>query len=210
MNQNGRIYIGARGVEIADLQTVLGRSTGDLGLLCSDQEWYENNGVEALRPVNRINKWAKYRPIEKSNFLGILTDTQRKAENWGIGNIPIWTNKTIPQMVRFWIGGSGSSGSTPPDCGIQSSYWTKVLPSTYYRLRDFAADVDNKGYFHGAQAPILPLVGELAIPSTGQLDVIYPRGAESTETILLSDIGSFDDYYFGASSLMPISPSSTL
>ena len=199
-NSNGRIFITTTGgvtygVEIADLQQVLGRGVNDLGLLCSDQEW--NTAGTALQSIDRINKWAKYRPIEKSNFLGILTDTQRRAENWGIGNIPIWTNKTIPQMVKFWIGGSGSSGSTPPDCGIQSSYWTKVLPSTYYRLRDFAADVNDKGYLHGAQDPIYPLVGELAIPSTKQLDVIYPRGAESAETILLSDIGSFDDYYFG-------------
>lgn len=170
------------GVSVADVQDILGTSKNDVGQLCTD---------------GAINKWARYRPIEKSNFLGILTDTQRSAEDWGIGNIPIWTNKTIPQMVKFWIGGSGSSGSTPPDCGIQPSYWTKVLPSTYYRLRDFAADVNDKGYFHGAQAPISPFVGELAIPSTGQLDVIYPRGAESAETILLSDIGSFDDYYFG-------------
>lgn len=170
------------GVSVGDVQTILGTSKNDVGQLCTD---------------GTINKWAKYRPIEKQNYLGILTDVMRGAEDWGIGNIPIWTNKTIPQMVKFWIGGSGSSGSTPPDCGIQSSYWTKVLPSTYYRLRDFAADVNDKGYFHGAQAPIFPIVGDLAIPSTGQLDVIYPRGAESAETILLSDIGSFDDYYFG-------------
>lgn len=199
-NENGRIFVTAEGgvtygVEIADLQQVLGRSVNDLGLLCSDKEW-NSEGTE-LQDVDNINKWAKYRPIEKRNFLGVLTDAQRRAEDWGIGNIPIWTNKTIPQMVKFWVGGSGSSGSTPPDCGIQYHYWTKVLPSTYYRLRDFSSDVNNKGYFHGAQAPISQFVGDLAIPSTAQLDVIYPRGAESAETLLLSDIGNFSSYYFG-------------
>lgn len=44
-HQNGRIYIDTnttphKGVEIADLQQVLGRGVNDLGLLCSDQEWY--------------------------------------------------------------------------------------------------------------------------------------------------------------------------
>lgn len=186
-NSNGRIYTTLSGgtqygVSVADAQTVLGVSKNDVGQLCTESS---------------ICKWAKYRPIEKAGFKGILTDALRKVENWGLGNIPIWTNKTIPQMVKFWVGGSSSTGSTPPDCGIQVDYWTKVLPSTYYRLRDFASDENNKGYFHGAQAPISPIVGELAIPSTGQLDVIYPRGAESVETILLSDIGSFSNYYFG-------------
>lgn len=199
-NENGRIFVTTEGgvtygVEIADLQQVLGTSDNDLGLLCTDKTWDREQTPWVLVDTDRINKWAKYRPVEKANFLGILTDSQRKSVDWGIGNIPIWTNKTIPQMVKFWIG--GATGSAPPDCGIQMYYWTKVLPSTYYRLRDFSSDVNNKGYFHGAQAPIFPFVGDLAIPSTAQLDVIYPRGAESAETLLLSDIGNFSSYYFG-------------
>ena len=186
-DSNGRIFTTLSGgtqygVSDGDVKTVLSTTKNDVGQFCT---------------LSNINQWAKYRPIERANFKGILTDAMRSAENWGIGNIPVWTNRTIPQMVKFWIGGSGSSGSVAPDCGIQLNYWTKILPSTVYRLRDFAADVNDKGYFHGAQAPILPFVGELSIPSTGQLDVIYPRGAESTETILLSDIGYFSDYYFG-------------
>lgn len=186
-NSNGRIYTTLSGgtqygVSVADVQTVLGTSKNDVGQLCTHDS---------------INMWAKYRSIEKAGFKGILTDALRKSVNWGLGNIPIWTNKALPQAVKFWVGGQSSTGSTPPDCGIQTSYWTMVLPSTIYRLRDFASDVNDKGYFHGAQAPILPIVGSLAIPSTGQLDVIYPRGAENSETILLSDIGNFDDYYFG-------------
>ena len=71
-HSNGRIYIdpNTTGVEIADLQQVLGRVTGDLGQLCSDQEWYLDHidpvtqePVYLLRPVNRINKWAKYKPV---------------------------------------------------------------------------------------------------------------------------------------------------
>lgn len=79
-HQNGRIYIDTsttphKGVEIADLQQVLGRGTGDLGLLCSDQEWYDTgnldgqgNPIYALRPVNRINKWPWHKPIRQHSF----------------------------------------------------------------------------------------------------------------------------------------------
>lgn len=77
MHNNGRIYIdpNTTGVEIADIQQVLGRGTGDLGLLCSDQEWYDTgnldgqgNPIYALRPVNRINKWAWHKPIRQSSY----------------------------------------------------------------------------------------------------------------------------------------------
>ena len=79
-HQNGRIFIDTtttphKGVEIADLQQVLGRGTGDLGLLCSDQEWYLDHidpvtlePVYLTRPVNRINKWAWHKPIRQSSF----------------------------------------------------------------------------------------------------------------------------------------------
>lgn len=71
-HNNGRIYIdpNTTGVEIADLQQVLGRGTGDLGLLCSDQEWYDNGGTPTLRPLNppRINKWAWHKPIRQSSY----------------------------------------------------------------------------------------------------------------------------------------------
>ena len=194
---SGRIYLVTstnphQGVSIADVQQTLARGVNDLGLLCSDQEW--DNTSQSLRPANKINMWAKYRPIEKANFKGILTDAMRKTENWGIGNIPLWSSETLANAANFWAKSSGVA----PDCGLKTAYWTKVLPSTQYRLLDFASTEHiGKGYWHGAEAPISKFLGSLAIPPTNQLDVIYLRGAEADETILLSDIGSFEDYYFG-------------
>lgn len=83
-HNNGRIYIdpNTTGVEIADLQQVLGRGTGDLGLLCSDQEWYDNGGTPTLRPLNppRINKWAKFKPFRNSAIGFSLDKTQASPE----------------------------------------------------------------------------------------------------------------------------------
>ena len=183
-NSNGRIYIDTsttphKGVEIADLQNVLGTARNDIGQIIVNED---------------INKWAKYRPIEKADFKGILTDAMRRAENWGIGNIPVWSSETLANAANFWAKNNGVA----PDCGLKTAYWTRVLPSTWYRLLDFAStEHAGKGYWHDAEAPISQFVGGLAIPPTNQLDVIYLRGAEADETILLSEIGSFDDYYFG-------------
>lgn len=182
-HENGRIFTNRTvspplGVDFEDIQATLGISGNYANQLCTS---------------TAINKWAKYRPMERTGYLGILTDNLRKAGNWGIGNIPVWTNKTLAQMVNFWA----KSGNVPPECGVQSEYWTRVLPSTQYRIRDFAADVDFKGYFHGAPAPIAPFSGSLVIASTNQLDVIYPKGGISDETLMLEDFGDWKNYYFG-------------
>lgn len=68
MHANGKIFIKTiagvtYGVSVADIQQTLGRGTGDVGLLLSDQEWYDNNGTPALRDVNKIRKWAWHKPI---------------------------------------------------------------------------------------------------------------------------------------------------
>ena len=172
------------GVSVADVQTILGTSKNDLGQLCTE---------------DAINKWAKYRPIDKPGYLGILTDAMRKAENWGIGNIPMWSNNnpSIGKMVNFWGAGNTSSVNLP-DCGLQVEYWTRILPSAKFRLLDFSSTDDNKGYFHGAPAPISPLgVQSMEISVFGQLDVVYGNVYTGQETIGLSDFTGFDTLYWG-------------
>lgn len=65
-DSDGRIYVDPNntGVSIADLQSVLGRGTGDLGLLCSDKEW--NAAGTALVSVNKTNKFSKFKPFRNS------------------------------------------------------------------------------------------------------------------------------------------------
>ena len=171
------------GVSFADVQAVLETGDNDEGLLCTN---------------DRINKWAKYRPIEKNNYKGLLTDALRKAQNWGIGNIPIWDNGVadLGKMVNFWSGDDTSSPNLP-DCGLQVEYWTRILPSTFFRIRDFAADVDNKGYFHGAVEPITPITGSIEISVADQLDVVFGQLNTDPETIHIYDFDGFDNLYFG-------------
>lgn len=104
--QDGKIFIDTTtnphiGVSIADIQQALRRGTGDLGLLCSDQEWRDNNGTPALRRVNKINKWAKYKPV-RSSKLGILTDSDYQDVNFGLV-VPVYGNATgeINNIVSF-------------------------------------------------------------------------------------------------------------
>ena len=199
-NSNGRIFIETRsgvtyGVEIADLQQVLGRGTGDLGLLCSDQEWYDNNGTPALRLVNKINKWAKYKPI-RLNKLGLVTDSERLLENYGL---------TIPSA------GYGSIDAMIAD--LPNADWTYLRPrgkgngqggsDEWFRLRDF------EGYFHGAPAPLYPLAdvsNTTAAEDTVSVGVGFGRTVSTDAGCLtLDDLrvdghsisDTFSQFYFG-------------
>ena len=139
-DSEGQIFIGNTGVEIADLQQVLGRATGDLGQLCSDQEWYDTgnldglgNPIYALRPVNRINKWAKYKPV-RYDKLGILTDAERVEANHGLK----MTKYTSPSALV--AGFANEYAYLPPRGNPTYGEW--------FRLRDF------DGYNHNAQSPV--------------------------------------------------------
>lgn len=82
------------GISVYDVQRALGRGTPDVGLLCSDQEWYldhidplTDEPVYLLRRVGKINRWAKYKPV-RYNKLGILTDAERKSVYFGFDITP--------------------------------------------------------------------------------------------------------------------------
>ena len=51
-----------QGVSTEDVGLVLGRSTRDIGLLCSDQEW---NGA-SLQSAGATNKFSKFKPFRNS------------------------------------------------------------------------------------------------------------------------------------------------
>lgn len=191
-HSNGLIYIDTsttphKGVEIADLQTVLGRSTGDLGLLCSDQEWYDNNGTPTLRPVNRINKWAKYKPI-KDTTLGVLTSATRKSKDQGFVNIYYQTAEACFNAARSIVDGSVANWAYErPVGGIG------VSP---LRLLDFSNENSpaSPGYNHSAENPFA-FVSLGSDPADTNRDVkidvyFYYRDKE----ISLADLASFDTF----------------
>ena len=194
-HSNGIIYIDTtttphKGVEIADLQQVLGRGTGDLGLLCSDQEWYDNGGTPALRPLNppRINKWAKYKPSKSAHGPGITTDAMRKAINQDF----------TPATVH--TGGTG--GNIEPILyemslhGADWEYMNNVLP--FHRLLDFVPEsLQGNGYNHYAERPFEIIDYNIASspdPSEWWFQVTWEY---KSVDIRLSDLAIFDSLNTG-------------
>lgn len=71
-HDSNRIYIGSTGVEIADVQAVLGSTRNDIGAL-----------IRAVNSqgVHLVNKCSQYKPTRRT-ILGKLTDAQYKSLNW--------------------------------------------------------------------------------------------------------------------------------
>ena len=201
-NQNGRIYIDTnttphKGVEIADLQQVLGRSTGDLGLLCSDQEWYDTgvldgqgNPIYALRPVNRINKWPWHKPIRQHSF---AYDTRnlpagddgfngdQPVGEYCIGSLEIPYSQTLGTIVPT---SHTESGVTVTKWEAQSGFFHDMMRGLYnwnyrrprgvdgthaepFRILDFV------GYNHRCVSPMpTPPSGSRYVSEAGQVTLL--------------------------------------
>ena len=151
-----------------------------------------------------INKWAKFKPIPYQ-AIGILTDAQRASRNYGLTNIPTWSN--INKMSNF-IFGIGDENTNAPDCGIQSIYWGYRTPiggaSEPFRLTDWSNAAKTLGYYHDAEAPVgNSLYTEYTIDSSGHLRISFKNGAQASETIKLDELtyptAGFDigNMYFG-------------
>ena len=181
-------------VTIEDVTRMIGESTYDLGTLCQS---------------TKINKWAKYKPVVFAK-IGLLTETNRQAANYGIHNIPTWgitANGSLEKMMNFWLQHYKTT-QNQPDCGIVPEYWSYLQPSggssSPYRLADFVKDT-SEGYFHSAVAPIAPIQNTtIEITPGGQLSLVFVNGAQSNMTLKYTDLTletggqmSLAGYYFG-------------
>ena len=193
---NGRI---TQPVNQNDVQRALSISSPHWNVLCTS--------------VN-IKTWAKYRPIEYRpdgvKHVEVLTLANRASVNYGITNIPSWTSKLIGRMMNFWFGVDTTS-TNYPDCGNQASYWSRVLPSTAFRITDFCANSNESttlGYFHGAKPPIGNLViSSLTITPNGHVTFRFAKNEEGVSaglTIRYEDLKlannntmSLANMYFG-------------
>lgn len=202
-HNNGRIFIDTsttpnKGVEIADLQQVLGRGTGDLGLLCSDQEWYDTgvldeqgNPIYALRPVNRINMWARYKPIKWSTSNAPVffpQGTHPSDWNKGLdGDYGIVSN-SFSQVSSLYAAIDGSLNG-----------WSYVKDGITYRLRDF------EGYYHYAPNPFKYLfiqADRLSVAPSGTITIQYQlrQGGGSTtdpDSLGINDLYVYTPSYGG-------------
>lgn len=163
-----------RGVSISDIQSALGRGVGDLGLLCSDQEWYDDNGTPALRQVGKINPYAKYKPVRHAT-LTTPNDTQRKAINYGI-TAPVASNAPADTKLTAWTydpprgKGGGANGA-----------------NEWYRMLDF------ENYCSKATSPIIGR-GDLEITQAGGpvYPAVFPNAVGS---MTFGDYGDLGTWY---------------
>ena len=179
------------GVEIADLQQVLGRGVNDLGLLCSDQEWDTAQTPAVLADAKKINWWARKKPVPLS------------------GSTPVWNHPTS----TWYMGKDGNFGiysktyfsvsdisSILADVDGGLNGWEYHKDTLAYRLRDF------EGYFHNARNPFDGLDVHVETPQVApgeNLVVAYRFSATSptaSDEIGLEEIaceGLTDAYHDG-------------
>ena len=98
----------------ADLGTIIAAQVGDT--------------VDGWTVVSRIymNMWAKFKPVIKASIVMALTDAERASVNYGITNIPTWSN--INNMATFWLLENHASSASYPDCGLKDEYWAYEIP----------------------------------------------------------------------------------
>jgi hypothetical protein len=159
----------------------------------------QNNNMSGV-----INKWAKFKPIPYEE-VGILTDAQRASGNYGLINIPTWSN--INKMANFWLGIDATS-TNAPDIGIKSIYWGYRTPtgglSEPFRLADWSNEAKTLGYYHEAEAPVGGSeYTSYTIESSGHLRISFKNGAQDVRTIKLNELTyptagySVGNMYFG-------------
>ena len=159
-NNGTKIYIGSgnsKGIRLrADIETVLGESSGDLGTLCKS---------------NNINPWAKYKPFR--NAAKSFTDssawsTAMVAAKYGFSNPSSCLTFALSQIPPSW----------------ETCYRTYGKPrglsnNEFYRALDFSDPAsDTNGYDHTVGPPMT-----ITLPSTieqsGSNIVIHKDGSGS-------------------------------
>ena len=204
-----------------DLQRALGKS--DL----SQYNLFISGGAN-------VNPWAKYKAFENStnvfsryNDAGTSDrDLALKAANYGLVNIPVWTNQYVYNMAQFWLFGyTGSNYNYLPDFCRGTSpanikYYQYKKPSEWASGMPFRA-LDFERYFKYAVRPVTGYVfegveaisnrvkGHCTIPSNllgfnlTMTDFVFP-------TLNGSTVGSINakDMYF-ADVMVPVSTGTT-
>lgn len=189
-SQDGYKINGIGGVDVrADIETVLGESTGDLGELCRSSE---------------INKWAMYKPVRSSEF-GYVLEYDLKDMMYGL-KVTKYSSPT-----SLLNGFYGEWEYLQP----RANGWN-LSPKEIYRVFDFVkmtngAPDQSHGYNHKAECQVLgwtPAVTQSSYKKgTGPLTLHFGITAENQlpqDSITLSSLPSdsahsryLNSYYFG-------------
>lgn len=183
---NTRIYIDTnstpnKGVEIADVQAVLGLSNNDIGALIS-------NGAT----TGRIRKWAKYKPTRKQGLNPAnwwegdgkqIYGSSTSKPNYGFSFVDFTSLATLKSAMD--ANNIGWEYEAPRGITVQSGEW--------FRLLDF------NGYYHGSTTPFerVGLEGE-QYPTIDDVDIfVYVDFVRTDGSLGAGDFGLFNDWYFG-------------
>jgi len=218
-HHNGIIYVDTSGsqplgVSIetlqGDVEAVLSRNESDLGLLCSDKEWYNGN----LRRVNVINKWAKYKPIIHTEK-GFVTAAQRIAKNQGF----VVDDSTIGSTDSLYQRDVTRAFNAADENDADWLYATPTgdINTSPFRIMDFACvntsigDRTGSGYNHYAKNPFeLHSIGRYPNDGTanGTEDFAVtwyyrPEQISFTDMKIYNDLLSTHTWYWGIFAQVP-------
>ena len=116
-HDTNRIFVGATGVEVPDINAVTGTVGNDIGEVIED-------GVSR----GLINKWPKFKPV-RSNLLKILTLADMQDVYFGL-DVPIYGSGHITVISDFLDAFATSYAYLPPRGANRT-------PKEWYRHRDF-------------------------------------------------------------------------
>ena len=180
-DNNGRIYIGTTGVEIADIQAVLGLSNNDIGALIVNGD---------------IKKWAKYKPTRASGFNNAdwwkgqqktIYNSTGYTNGFKIDNDIVYTSLSALKTAMSASGWDGWVYEKPRGKGQGDGG-----ADEWFRFKDF------NEYRHNAVNPFsgVGLDGDtypIGLPCPIYVYVNF----DSDYFLDLSDFPMFDNWYFG-------------
>ena len=141
---NGRIFIGATGIEISDLQAVFGLSNNAIGAL-----------ITRAATLGRINKWAKSKPV-RSNLLKTMTQADMQGVYFGLKVTP------SGNIITDFISNYATEWTYSHPRGIKNTTLNPTSTDEWFRFRDFNG-YDNRAicffYERGCTLPSSYTVG---------------------------------------------------
>lgn len=138
-------------VSIYDVRRALNTSANNVGRLCVHQ---------------KINKWARYKPVTVANVLRQITQAELSNDKYGL--TPALNSMLFSKSDSTESGTSPVASATELETVLNSNQqWTYNKPAgamaSPFRLSDFSCPSDNNpgyGYYHDTRPPVDNVMGK--------------------------------------------------
>lgn len=149
-----RIYIDTRtepdtGISTGDIAYVLGRDTDDVGQLCGDKKWDEDE--EEWVDANAIRSWSKHKPVRRTgldnNFHPVMSDNDFKIVNYGFDLGVINTSQHTGAKTN-------DINELMSEAVYHSGDWTYLKPRGIWPTEPYSIS-DFNNYNHAAPEPYM-------------------------------------------------------